>query len=140
MSSDTLEMARRSLADAFPEVELPVQPFGSRVVVQLRRMTNMTRGGILVIEETQETAKWNNQVGKVLAIGPLAFKHRESGAPWSEGPWVKVGEYVRVPRWDGDRIELKIKDQDPVILVLFNDYQLLGKLTGDPLEQRVYVL
>ncbi len=140
MSSDSLELSRLALAAAFPEVDLPTEPFGSRVLVQMRRLSNRTRGGLIVVEETQETAKWNNQVGRVVALGPLAFCHRETGKRWSEGRWAEVGDYVRVPRWDGDRIEIPVKDESPVTFVLFNDYQLLGRVLGDPLEQRVYVL
>jgi len=140
VSSDSIEMARAALSEAFPEVGVPFEPYGSRVVVQMRRLSTKTRGGIVVVEDTRETAKWNNQIGKVVALGPLSFCHRDTGKPWAEGNWCKVGDYVRVPRWDGDRIEVPIKDEDPVVLVLFQDYQLLGRVKGDPLEQRVYVL
>jgi hypothetical protein len=61
--------------------------------------------------------------------------------PWPEGVWAEKGDFVRIPRWDGDRVEVFIKDQDsPVIFVTFNDTQLIGRVLGDPLSQLVYEL
>ena len=74
------------LAWAFPSVEPGAKPLGGRILVQLRRTKKKTTGaGILLIEETKETEKWNNMVAKVIAIGPLAFKHRDTMQAWPEG-------------------------------------------------------
>jgi co-chaperonin GroES (HSP10) len=133
--------APQTLSEAFPEVPLPVRPFGSRVLVQVRRLPNKSKGGIILTENTHDTAKWNTQVAKLVDIGPLAFKSRETGLPWPEGVWAEKGDFVRIPRWDGDRVEVFIKDQDsPVIFVTFNDTQLIGRVLGDPLSQLVYEL
>jgi co-chaperonin GroES (HSP10) len=145
MSSDSYNagFAPQTLAQAFPEVDHPVEPFGSRVVVQLRLMPSKSKSGIVLIENTKDTAKWNNQIAKLVAVGSLAFKHRETGEAWPEGVWAKVGDFVRVPRWDGDRMEVKHsaeKDADPVIFVTFKDSQLIGRVRGDPLTQLVYEL
>lgn len=141
MASDSFEvMERQTPEQAFPSVDLPAGPFGGRVLLQLRRLPTKTRGGIVLVEDTRETAKWNNQVGKIVAMGPLAFCNRETGQPWTEGAWAKIGDYVRIPRWDGDRIEVPVKNSDPIIFVTMNDHQLLSRVLGDPLEQRIYVL
>ena len=141
MSSDQFNSdVVASLMEAFPDVTCNTEPLGGRVLVQLRRMAPKTKSGIVLVEDTRDTVKWNNQVGKVVALGPLAFRNRETKELWPEGAWVKLGDYVRVPRWDGDRIEVPVKDEDPVIFVLFNDTQLLGRITGDPLQQKVYIL
>jgi co-chaperonin GroES (HSP10) len=130
---------------AFPSVDPGIEPLGARVLVQLRRLGSKTKSGIVLVEDTKETAKWNNQVAKVVKVGPLAFRNRDTGDPWKEGAWVKEGEYVRVPRWGGDRVEVPVKqagvaESEPVTFVVFNDHELITKVTGDPLEQRVYVL
>lgn len=130
----------QKLQDAFPELPAPVTPFGGRVLVQLRRLPTKSKGGIVLIEDTKETVKWNNQVAKLVALGPLAFKNRETAQFWPEGQWAKVGDYVRVPRWDGDRVEVLIKDSEPVVFVTFNDHQLIGRVNGDPLDQLIYEL
>lgn len=141
MSADSFDvLQKQTLEEAFPEVPLPTAPFGGRVLVQLRRLPQKTKGGIVLVEDTRDTAKWNNQVGKIVALGPLAFRNRETGEPWPEGVWAAVGDYVRLPRWDGDRVEVPVRDADPIIFVTLGDHQLLGKVLGDPLEQRIYVL
>lgn len=143
MSADSFEVSMDShaLSQAFPDVDAGVEPLGARVLVQLRRISQTTKSGIVLVEETKDTAKWNNQVAKVVAVGPVAFRNRENGEVWPEGTWVKVGDFVRVPRWNGDRIEVKVKDSDdPVVFVVFNDHELVSRVTGDPLNQRIYVL
>jgi co-chaperonin GroES (HSP10) len=146
MASDGFDATLiQDLDVAFPNVDPGVEPLGARVLVQLRRLGSVTASGILVVAETKETAKWNNQVAKVVKVGPLAFRNRDTGEHWKEGAWVKEGEYVRVPRWGGDRVEIPVKqtgveDSEPVTFVVFNDHELITKVTGDPLKQRVYVL
>lgn len=141
MSADSFDVLQtQTIEEAFPKVPLPSTPFGGRVLIQLRRLPQKTKGGIVLVEDTRDTAKWNNQVGKVVALGPLAFCNRETAEPWPEGAWAKVGDYVRLPRWDGDRVEVPVRDSDPIIFVTLSDHQLLGRVNGDPLEQRIYVL
>ena len=74
------------LAWAFPDVNAGQAPFGGRVIVQLRRVKKTVNGGrIILVAETKESEKWNNMIGKVISVGPLAFKNRETMAPWPEG-------------------------------------------------------
>ena len=67
-----------ALAEAFPAVNAGVQPFGSRVLVQIRTPRKVTKGGIILATDTKDTEKWNTQVAKVVSIGPLAFKNRDT--------------------------------------------------------------
>ena len=127
---------------AFPEVHPGQAPFGGRVIVQLRRTKQKTAGRIILVEETKETEKWNNMIGKVVAIGPLAFKNRETMASWPEGSWAEIGDYVRVPKWGGDRWERKAsdsEDEDPVLFMTINDHELIAKVTDNPLSFKAFV-
>ena len=100
MSNDV----EQTLEEAFPAVDPLMAPYGGRVLVQLRAVKEkVTSAGILIPEETKEAEKWNTMIGKVIAIGPLAFKNRDTMQPWIEGTWAEVGDYVRVPKWGGDR-------------------------------------
>lgn len=132
--------AQQSLAEAFPPVDPGNVPLGGRVLVQLRRTAKTTRGGIVIVEETKDTVKWNNQVAKVIALGALAYRNRENQAPWPEGAWVQPGDFIRVPRWNGDRFEVPINDDESVTFVIFNDHEIITKITGDPLKVRAYIL
>lgn len=142
MSSDSFQSnVTQSLKDAFPDVDPNTIPLGARVLVQLRRVSKRTQSGIVLVEETKETVKWNGQVAKVVALGPLAFRNRENAEAWPEGMWVKEGDFIRVPRWNGDRIEVPVKDEeDPVTFVVFNDHEIIAKIPGDPLAVKTYIL
>ena len=128
---------------AFPDVSPGQKPFGGRVVVQLRRIKKTTASKIILVAETKETEKWQNMIGKVVEIGPLAFKNRDTMQPWPEGSWAQVGDYVRVPKWGGDRWEREVPNEegneDPVLFMTLNDHELIAKITDDPLSFKAYV-
>ena len=125
--------------DAFPKVDPGVRPFGSRVLLQIRRAKTKTKGGIILAGETRDTEMWNTQVAKVIAMGPLAFHNRNTMEPWPEGAWVSIGDYVRAPKDGGDRWSVHIADGEEILFVIFNDLDLLGKITGDPLAMKAFL-
>jgi co-chaperonin GroES (HSP10) len=131
------------VAWAFPSVDPGAKPLGGRILVQLRRTKKKaTSAGIILVEETKETEKWNNMVAKVIEIGPLAFKHRDTMQSWPEGSWVEVGDYIRVPKWGGDRWEVPVPnetDEDPALFMILNDHEVIAKVTGNPLEMRAFL-
>ena len=132
----------QELAWAFPDVKPGQRPYGGRITVQLRRVKKKA-GRIIIVDETKEAEKWNNMIGKVVAVGPLAFKNRDTMQPWPEGAWAKVGDYVRVPRWGGDRWERNAPDtadgEDPVLFMTINDHELISEVTDNPLSFKAYV-
>ena len=131
------------LAWAFPAVEPGALPLGGRILVQLRRAVKKTKSGIFLPHETQETEKWQNMVAKVIALGPLAFKHRDTMQGWPEGTWCQVGDYIRVPKWGGDRWEVQVPDEkeneEPSLFMILNDHEVIAKLTGDPLSMKAFL-
>lgn len=129
---------------AFPNVKPGMEPFGARIIVQLRRIKKKSSsGGIILVEETKENEKWNNMIGKIVAMGPLAFKNRDTMQPWTEGTWAQIGDYVRVPKWGGDRWEVKVPGdeeiEDPALFMTLNDHELIAKVTANPLSFKAYV-
>ena len=130
-----------AMAEAFPAVDAGIQPFGSRVLIQIRTPKKKSAGGIILdIAGNNETEKWNTQIGKVIALGPLAFKNRNDMKTWPEGEWCKAGEYVRVAKYGGDRWEVKIPGtDDSAMFVIFNDLDIIGQVTGDPLAIRAFI-
>lgn len=132
------------LAWAFPSVDPGAIPLGGRILVQLRRTKKKTSSaGIILVEETKETEKWNNMVAKVVKIGPLAFRHRDTMQPWPEGTWCDAGDYIRVPKWGGDRWEVPVPGEDSLeekaLFAIFNDHEVIAKVTGDPLAMKAFV-
>lgn len=132
------------IAWAFPSVEPGAKPLGGRILVQLRRTKKKTTSaGIILVEETKESEKWNNMVAKVIEIGPLAFKKRDTMESWPEGSWCAVGDYIRVPKWGGDRWEVKVPGEDnledPALFMILNDHEVIAKVTCSPLEMRAFI-
>ena len=135
--------AEQTLAEAFPEIDPLMAPYGARVLVQLRAVKErITSFGLLIPEETKETEKWNTMIGKVLAVGPIAFKKRDTMEPWPEGVWCKVGDYVRVPKWGGDRWEVDFEEggvKGKALFTFFNDHEIIGRVTGDPRDIKAFI-
>jgi co-chaperonin GroES (HSP10) len=131
------------LAWAFPSVNPGATPLGGRILVQLRRTKKKTQSGLILVAETKEAEKWQNMIAKVIAIGPLAYRHRDSMNPWPEGSWCVAGDFIRVPKWGGDRWEVKApgekEDEEPVLFAIFNDHEVIAKVTTDPLSMRAFV-
>jgi hypothetical protein len=78
----------------------------------------------------------------VIAIGPLAFRKRDSMEPWPEGAWAQVGDFVRVPKWGGDRWEIDFEEnglKGKALFTFFNDHELIGQVTGDPREIKAFI-
>jgi len=129
-----------SLDDAFPNVPAGLKPFGDRVIVQIRTPMTRTKTGFFLPQESREIEKWNTQVAKVIAIGPVAFCNRDTLEPWKEGAWVKVGMFIRCPMYGGDRWHVRVPNSpDPALFATFRDVDLAGEIEGDPLEMVAYL-
>lgn len=138
------ELDRRfgqTLAEAFPAVDPGMEPFGSRVLVQVRTPVRRSKGGIILVDETRETEKWNVQTAKVIALGPVAFRDRTTMAPWPEGIWCALGSFVRVPKYGGDRWEVRYGpgEDDHALFVILNDLNVIGRVTVDPRAIKAFI-
>lgn len=138
--ANKVEFGYADIDEAFPPCDPGVMPFGSRVLVQIRTPKSKTKGGIILTSETRETDAWNTQIAKVVAVGELAFKNRTTMEHWPEGSWCEPGDFVRVPKYGGDRWTVKTASgEDEALLVIFNDLDLVGKVTGDPLTIKAFI-
>jgi len=136
---NNISYSYESVDEAFPDCDPGVHPFGSRVLVQIRTPKKKTAGGILLLDDARETEIYNTQIAKVRSVGSLAFKNRNTMDPWPEGSWCEVGDYVRVPRYGGDRWTVKTPSGEDAIVVIFNDLDLVGRVTGDPLAIKAFL-
>lgn len=144
MMNEPVAFNDADIAWAFPSVDPGAKPLGGRILVQLRRTKKKTTSaGIILVEETKEAEKWNNMVAKVIEIGPLAFKNRDTMQGWPEGSWVVAGDFIRVPKWGGDRWEVKVPGEDtledPALFMILNDHEIIAKVTCSPLEMRSFI-
>lgn len=139
-STKRISLAYESIEQAFPDVDPGLKPFGSKVLVQIRTPMKRTRGGIVIPEESRDTELWNTQVSKVIVLGPVAFRDRDNLKEWPEGEWVQPGAFVRCPKYGGDRWEVPVPNsQDAALFALFNDLELGGEITGDPIDMVAFL-
>lgn len=144
--------ASQTLEEAFPEVNPLCAALGNQVLVQMRRAKQRTAGGVILVNESKDMDESMIRVARVLELGPIAYKNRDSFAPWPEGAWVKVGDYVRVPSYAGvDSWRIFLKNEKCIIrgeerefpayvkFALFNDYDIKARIKGDPLAVVDYV-
>jgi co-chaperonin GroES (HSP10) len=152
---NTVSYKYDSVAEAFPEVECGHRPLGNIVLLQIRQPKSRTRGGLLIDSESRKTEHYNTQIGKVRAIGSLCFHRRDTGEPWPEGAWCKVGDYVRIPKYQGDRFTIDIevdeeetdhrtgqkkmvRGRDEVVFCFIKDIHLIA-LVDDPLTIKAFL-
>ena len=110
------------IEEHFPVVDPGVKPCGAKILVQLRTMKEKTVGGIVLAMETKEFNNGNTMVGRIVAVGGIAFRDRSTGEEWKEGKWAEVGDIVILPRWGGFRFELDIPGRDEkAIFAVFDD-------------------
>jgi co-chaperonin GroES (HSP10) len=134
------QFAYSGLEEAFPQTDPGIKPFGSRVLVQIRTPKSKTAGGIILHSDTRETDLWNTQVAKVIALGPVAFHNRETLQEWPEGEWCQPGQFVRVPKYGGDRFHADVPGQNErALFALFNDLDVIGEVTCDPLSVIAFI-
>jgi co-chaperonin GroES (HSP10) len=139
MSNSTVAVDSADVQEAFPVVDPGALPLGARVLVQLRKTKTKTASGIILPQETRDTERAQNPVGKVISVGPLAFKKRDTMEPWPEGSWCEVGDYLRVPKWTGDRWEVRVADDESIEFMIMNDHEVIAKITGNPLQTKAFI-
>lgn len=119
----------RSELECFPIVDPGIEVLGDRVLVQLRREKTTSKGGIILVDETTQTIKFNETVAKVIQIGPLAYKNLDDLSPWVEGPWCKVGDLVRTIKYGGDRYVYDAGDDGaPVVFITLQAREIISRV------------
>lgn len=140
--AEPIKSGYSSLEEAFPAAEPNLVPVGSKLLVQIRTPKKKSSGGILLVEETRETDKWQSQVAKVITLGPVAFSNRTTLEQWPEGSWCQPGQYVRVPLYGGDRWYQKVNPEDPnseeAIFLVIKDTDVIG-VVPDPLNVIAFI-
>jgi len=128
----------RSEQECFPDIDHGVEVAGDRVLVQLRREKSTSKGGIILVDETRQTLRFNETVAKVRQIGPLAYKSPDDLTPWVEGPWCQVGDLVRTIKYGGDRYVVDAGDEGaPVVFITLQAREIISKVKSFEHAQRM---
>ena len=128
----------RSELECFPDINHGVEVAGDRVLVQLRRQKVKSKGGIIFVDETQQTLKFNETVAKVVQVGPLAYKSPDTLEPWIEGPWCKEGDLVRTIKYGGDRFVVDPADDGgPVVFITLQAREIISRIKNFEYAQKM---
>ena len=101
-----------------PEV-LPSLP-GYHILVRPVSIKSKTKGGLLLPDSVKDDVAYLTTVGKVLAVGDLAYKDEDK---FPNGKWCDVGDYVCYARHAGQKLYYK-----GVRLLLLFDDQIMMKV------------
>ena len=104
------------VADPSP---LPTIP-GFNVLIRPVSIKSKTKGGILLPDSTVDDMTYLTTVGKVLAVGELAYEDKEK---FSTGAWCEPGDYVCYGKHAGVKMIYK-----GVKLILLYDDQIMLKV------------
>lgn len=128
----------RSEEECFPVVDHGIDVAGDRVLVQLRREKTTSKGGIILVDETRQTIKYNETVAKVIQIGPLAYRSPDDLTPWPEGPWCKEGDLVRTIKYGGDRCVIDAGDDGAaVVFITLQAREIISRIKSFAHAQRM---
>jgi len=128
----------RSEEECFPHIDTGIEVAGDRVLVQLRREKSTSKGGIILVDETRQTLRFNETVAKVIQIGPLAYKSPEDLSPWPEGNWCNVGDLVRTIKYGGDRFVVQPDDEgSPVVFITLQAREIISRIKNFEYAQKM---
>jgi co-chaperonin GroES (HSP10) len=128
----------RSEEECFPSIDTGIDVAGDRVLVQLRREKSTSKGGIILVDETRQTLRFNETVAKVIQIGPLAYKSPEDLSPWPEGNWCNVGDLVRTIKYGGDRFVVQPDDEgSPVVFITLQAREIISRIKSFEYAQKM---
>ena len=99
-----------------PEV-LPSLP-GYHILVRPVSIKSKTKGGLLLPDSVKDDVAYLTTVGKVLAVGDLAYKDEDK---FPNGKWCDVGDYVCYARHAGQKLYYK----GVRLLLLFDDQVMM---------------
>lgn len=101
----------------------PPEVSGYQIAVNLYIEPDRSPGGILYPEQKKDMDKFRSCVGKVIAMGPDAYKSER----FASGPWTKIGNWVAIPRNEGIQFDYR----GAQIMIIADDRIMLPNL-ADP--------
>jgi co-chaperonin GroES (HSP10) len=104
------------IADPSP---LPTIP-GYRLLIRPLKVQGKTKGAIILPDSFKDDINYLTTVGRVLAVGDLAYKDDEK---FPLGPWCQAGDIVCYGKMNGNKLRYK-----GVNLIMLYDDQIIMKI------------
>ena len=101
------------------------KPMGWKVLVQPNQVKKKTKGGIFLPSTSQENEEYLTAHGRILAMGDLAYRDRDTGNSW-KGDWPQIGARVTYGKYAGQKLTI-----NGVKLLLLNDDEITSILPED---------
>lgn len=141
---EVFEMPGRSMHVVESKIapsDYPV-PTGYRLVVEPIHIEEVTRGGLVLPAQAIEAKEHLRAIGRVVAMGPLAYKHDKFRDPTTGQdepvPWCAVGDWVAYQTYAGNEIRVRNADGRGYTAVrLINDDEVRAVIT-DPQSVLIY--
>lgn len=116
-------------------------PVGYKILIEPIHIEERTRGGLYLPDQAIEAKEHLRNVARVLALGPLCYKHKKfevDGVP--QPPWCKVGDFISFNVYSGEKqlVRRKNGERGWVELRLINDDQVVA-VVQNPDSVRIYV-
>jgi co-chaperonin GroES (HSP10) len=100
---------------------IDIVPTGHHVLVEVQKVEKKTAGGIIIPDDRVERDQCSANKGKVIALGPNAF--RDFGG----NPWCKIGDTVIFPKYSGLEYKSESKEDETLYRIL-NDEDIKSVL------------
>ena len=114
----------------FPDLPSPYEPAMRWCVVQDRGAAEKTRGGILLADSVQEANEWQENIGRVLAVGPLAGYDELSGGKLPGAELIQPGDIVLCSRLSSTRQKIVERDGRKMVVRMIPDRDIMAKVTS----------
>lgn len=109
------------LADPSPLPHIP----GYRLLIRPLKVQGRTKGSIILPDEFRDDINYLTTVGRVLAVGDLAYQDKTK---FPNGPWCGVGDFVCYGKMTGNKLRYK-----GVNLIMIYDDQVVMRI-DDPAD------
>ena len=92
VDSSTNKEGPKPTQDYLKHIDRLPNPVGYRMLLKMWKMSETTKGGIALSEQTLETSEMTSVVGYVVKMGDMCYQDKEKFfKPWS---WQKITEKV----------------------------------------------
>ena len=85
-----------------------------------------TKGGLYLASQSKDNEEYMTAHGRVVALGDLSFKDRDTGKKWRMDTTPKIGDRVTYGKYAGQKVTI-----NGVRLLLLNDDELTSILPED---------
>ena len=102
------------------------KPLNWKVLVQPHQVKMKTKGGLYLASQSKDNEEYMTAHGRVLSLGDLAYKDRDTGQSWRMTTVPKEGDRVTYGKYAGQKVTI-----NGVRLLLLNDDGITSILPED---------